>query len=66
LATVSNSQGWLLNDLFSFALKKVASYPCNGIEYGLFTYHIDDYKKTPDWLNADNWANPEMWGKYRW
>lgn len=32
----------------------------------VFNYDIRDYKHTPDWLNARNWANPELWGKYRW
>jgi len=57
---------WQLTDLFGFALNKVSSYQQNDIEYGLFKYNISDYKKTPDWLNSDNWANPQMWGKYWW
>lgn len=60
------SNSWALTDLFSFALSKVASYQSDSIEHGLFKYNINDYKKTPDWLNADNWANPQMWGKYWW
>ena len=62
----SENNHWQLNELFSFALSKVSSYPVNGLEYGLFKYKIDDYKKTPEWLNSDNWANPKMWGKYWW
>ena len=61
-----NSVDWHLTDLFSFALSKVATYSHNEKNYGLFKYNIHDYKKTPDWLNADNWANPNMWGKYWW
>ena len=66
IATSNTSQSWQLTDLFSFALSKVASYKIEATEYGLFKYNIRDYKKTPDWLNADNWANPQMWGKYWW
>lgn len=62
---VSKDQ-WHLTDLFSFALSKVSSYDAKPNHYGLFKYNIKDYKKTPDWLNADNWANPNMWGKYWW
>ena len=63
----STPNNWHLTDLFSFALSKVASYQTESKgEIGLFKYNINDYKKTPDWLNADNWANPEMWGKYWW
>jgi len=61
-----NNTDWHLIDLFSFALSKVAIYSLEDKRYGLFKYNIHDYKKTPDWLNADNWANPNMWGKYWW
>lgn len=61
-----NEKGWHLTDLFSFALSKVANYSVKNQQYGLFKYNIHDYKKTPDWLNSDNWANPNMWGKYWW
>lgn len=61
-----SSSNWHLTDLFSFALSKVSSYQTSGSEYGLFKYNISDYKRTPDWLNSDNWANPQMWGKYWW
>jgi len=67
LAQEPGESGWQLTDLFSFALSKVASYTQeNKADIGLFKYNINDYKKTPDWLNSDNWANPEMWGKYWW
>ena len=64
----STKESWQLNDLFSFALERVATYQaidCE-IEYGLFKYNINTYKKTPNWLNSDNWANPNLWDKYRW
>lgn len=32
----------------------------------LATYDIANYKRTPDWLSPENWANPELWDKYRW
>ncbi len=57
---------WQLTDLFSFALSKVASYDASEPKLTLFKYNIEDYKKTPDWLNAENWANPQLWGKYWW
>ena len=66
LSAQSSNTTWQLTELFSFALIKVASYPSDELEYGLFKYNISDYKKTPDWLNSDNWANPNMWEKYRW
>lgn len=29
-------------------------------------FNLFDYKPRPHWLNADYWANPENWDKYRW
>lgn len=29
----------------------------------IFIYDISKYKENPDWLNSDNWANPEFWEK---
>jgi len=66
LAHQSDASTWQLTDLFSFALSKVAAYDGDQPKLTLFKYNIEDYKKTPDWLNADNWANPQLWGKYWW
>lgn len=57
---------WHLTDLFALGLQRVSEYHQNGSRYALFKYNLSEYKKTPDWLNSDNWANPEMWGKYSW
>lgn len=35
----------------------------DGVLYG---YEIATYKTPPDWLNANYWANPQMWDKKRW
>jgi len=32
----------------------------------IYLFDIETYKRTPDWLNARHWANPELWGKFRW
>lgn len=66
LSHQDDNSDWQLTDLFSFALSKVAEYEQDKSGLTLFKYNIDDYKKTPDWLNADNWANPQLWGKYWW
>lgn len=57
---------WTRNELFALGLKQVATYTMNEQLFALYKYNLADYKKTPDWLNSDNWANPEMWGKYWW
>lgn len=67
LPLVSNDcSGWQRIDLFALGLQGVENYRYGEQHYGLFKYHLKDYKKTPDWLNSDNWANPTMWGKYWW
>ena len=62
----ATDSSWQRNELFAFALHMVADYTTDAGKFGLFKYHIADYKNTPDWLNPDNWANPKMWDKYRW
>lgn len=57
---------WSMVDMLGFGLRRVAQYDVEGQKSELFKYRLKDYKKTPDWLNASNWANPEMWGKYWW
>ncbi|WP_201574832.1 DUF6231 family protein [Psychrobacter sp. H8-1] len=32
----------------------------------LWQFNLYDYKKLPNWLNSDYWANPENWDKHRW
>ena len=35
----------------------------NNIFFIFYIYNISSYKKSPDWLNSYNWANPELWDK---
>ena len=65
LAKAGNG-GWSLSELLALGLRRVSQYQINDAPYGLFKFSLNDYKSTPDWLNADNWANPELWGKYWW
>ncbi len=37
-----------------------------GQAWGLNRFDARTYKKTPDWLNSRHWANPNLWGKFRW
>ncbi|HAU66866.1 MAG: DUF6231 family protein [Arenicella sp.] len=57
---------WSLTDFLSMALVRVNTYSLRDSSFVLFKYSIGSYKRTPDWLNANNWANPELWGKYWW
>ena len=31
-----------------------------------FCFAIRSYKPAPDWLGPHNWANPELFGQFRW
>lgn len=37
-----------------------------GRAYALYEFDIVDYKNTPDWLNSQHWAHPELFDKFRW
>lgn len=57
---------WQTSDLLGFGMKLVGRYEVESKPVHLYKYDITTYKKTPEWLNASNWANPNMWGKFRW
>lgn len=67
---VDHSQcDWQNNDFFAFGLFKYKDYENNQqnrSSVSLYHYNIDSYKKTPDWFNSKNWANPELWNKFFW
>lgn len=51
----TQTDGWSLADFLGLAMRRL--FAEDNIE--LFAYAIDDYKKTPDWLNSRFWAHPE-------
>lgn len=57
---------WEPNDLLGFGMSRVNRYRHDGKIIDLYKYDIATYKKTPEWLNPSNWANPQLWDKYRW
>lgn len=58
---------WSRNDLLAIGMSLVNSYDDDADrKLQLYKYDIATYKATPRWLNPDNWANPELWNKYRW
>ncbi len=57
---------WKHTQLLSYGLSLHARHEINGEPVYLYSFAIEDYKPTPDWLNAECWANPEHFGKYRW
>lgn len=57
---------WSRNDLLGFGLQQIHTYRRDDGLLGLFSFDIDRYKHTPDWLSPRYWANPELWDRYRW
>lgn len=57
---------WTRNELLGIGMMLVNSYTDDGRRIHLYKYDIATYKPTPGWLNPDDWANPELWDKYRW
>lgn len=54
------------NDMLALGLVQVGTYENDGRAVNLYGFDIDTYKTTPDWLNADYWANPELFDKCWW
>ena len=63
---------WSLADSLALGFSQLAS-GCSllgqhgtMVDLTAFEFEIRNYKQVPDWLNAKNWANPELWGKHSW
>lgn len=57
---------WQRNDLLAFGFSQYRRYEDDGFEYHLYRFELENYKATPEWLNSQYWANPELFDKYRW
>ena len=62
---------WLSRDDWTAPLVELGLNRCPAIDSRgragqLYQHRLDDYKARPDWLDPSDWANPEMWDKYRW
>jgi len=60
------TSAWEPADLIAFGMTRIGDRRCERGPLQLYKFDIADYKKNPDWLNPDHWANPELWDKYRW
>ena len=49
--------------LISLGFKFLLDIKINDDFYFFYKYNISNYKSVPDWLNSDNWANPQLWEK---
>ncbi len=57
---------WDESALRGYGLRPAGSWGEAGGATCLYEFDLYDYKMTPDWLNAEHWAHPELWDKYRW
>lgn len=53
---------WNTEEMLGLGLRQAARRD----DHGLYVFDLYDYKLTPDWLNSQYWANPEMWDKAWW
>jgi len=66
VAVPADSERWRLDDMLALGLEAAGDATGADTALALYGFDIDRYKRTPDWLNARNWANPDLWGRYRW
>jgi len=59
---LSSQQGWQLSDYLALGMRLIETTE----SHQLYSYAIENYQLKKDWLNSKFWANPEMYGKYRW
>ncbi len=66
VAVPAHDARWGLDAMLALGLEAAGHATGGDGPLALYTFDIDRYKRTPDWLNARNWANPELWGRHRW
>lgn len=66
LAVVAAEAPWERTDFFGLGFTELGPCVHRGVPRRVYGYDIDTYKHTPDWLNPDNWANPELFDRFRW
>lgn len=57
---------WQRTDLLAHGFTLHQRYKAEEGDWHLCRFELDSYKATPEWLNSKYWANPELFGKYRW
>jgi len=60
---LAQQKGWQFVDYLAMGFKHIAGND-DGLQ--VFSYAIENYQPKREWLNSRFWANPEMYGKYRW
>jgi hypothetical protein len=52
---------WSMADMLGFGFVEQGTFPEPDGNVDLYRFSLNDYKKTPDWLNARHWAHPHRW-----
>lgn len=52
---------WSLTDSLQMGFSLVQKIQRDGSNVSLYEYCIQNYKTSPDWLNARHWAHPHLW-----
>lgn len=63
---LSPRMGLTQTNFLALGMRHVGDYPSVTATHALYAYNIADYKNTPDWLNSQHWAHPELFDKFRW
>lgn len=65
-AWTGSASHWQQTDLLALGFSLYKRYAIDQRDLHLYCFELDTYKPTPEWLNNKYWANPELFGKYRW
>ena len=57
---------WQSNEMLGLGFTRVGEFEYENRTIHIYAFDIEHYKTTPDWLNSNYWANPDMFGKYWW
>jgi hypothetical protein len=57
---------WTAHEMRAFGFDALGQVDFAGTLLAAYGFDIDRYKRAPDWLDARHWANPELWGRFRW
>lgn len=65
-ARVDTRVGLTHAEYLALGMRHVGDYGGGASAHALYEFDIVDYKHTPDWLNSEHWAHPELFDKFRW
>ncbi len=65
-ARIDTRNGLTPAEYLALGMRHVGDYGSEALAHALYEFDIVDYKHTPDWLNSQHWAHPELFDKFRW